>query len=198
MLEQIFGSKVRVKLLSIFLADPQKSYYIRELTRMLNCQINSIRREIKNLLSFGILSKVKNEHSNKERSEDGKYNLQKKYFQINTDYILYPELRSLILKAQSTAKNGLLQKIIKNSRISYLALTGIFVNSPDSLTDILIVGKVNKGYIKKIIGKFEKEINKNVNYTIISKSEFLYRKDITDKFLYNILESKKIVVIDKT
>ena len=94
-------------------------------------------------------------------------------------------------------RKNLIEKIIQSGNISYLVLTGFFVNSVDSPTDILIVGKINKKIVNKIVSKLEKELNRNINYTIISKTEFFYRKDITDKFLYNILEGKKIVMIDK-
>ena len=193
MLEQLFGSKTRTKLLIFFLINNNKSYYIRELTRILDSQINSIRREIENLENFGILSETKKDHAQKDK----KMRQQRKYFRVNTNFILYNELKSLILKSQLMSRENLIKKIIKNGNISYLALTGFFVGSDDSPTDILIVGNINKKIAGKIISKLEKELNRNINYTIISKTEFFYRKDITDKFLYNILEGKKIVVVDK-
>ncbi|MBT4277299.1 hypothetical protein HOD96_00920 [Candidatus Falkowbacteria bacterium] len=183
MLEQLFGSKIRVKLLRLFLANPEKSYYIRELTRLLDSQINSIRREIDNLASFGILEKAEKKSN-------------KKYFQANTNFVLYPEVRSLILKSHLLIKKGLVKKIVKSGNICYLVLTGIFVNCPNSPVDILIIGKINKSKIQKIIENFEKELNRNINYTLMPKTEFLYRKDVTDKFLYEILDNQKIVLVD--
>ncbi|MCK5459760.1 hypothetical protein KAI52_01455 [Candidatus Parcubacteria bacterium] len=193
MLEQLFGSKARTKLLIFFLINNEKSYYIRELTRILRSQINSIRREIENLKNFGILTEGAKDLGQKDR----KNFQQRKYFKANTNFILYDELKSLILKSQLMSRKNLIEKIIKSGNISYLVLTGFFVSSADSPTDILIVGKINKKIVNKIIGKLEKEFNKNINYTVISKTEFFYRKDITDKFLYNILEGKKIVIVDK-
>ena len=193
MLEQLFGSKTRTKLLIFFLINNEKSYYIRELTRTLCSQINSIRREIENLKNFGILTEAAKDLEQKSR-KDFK---QRKYFQVNTNFILYNELKSLILKSQLMSRKNLIEKIIKSGNISYLVLTGFFVSSADSPTDILIVGKINKKIVNKIISKLEKELNRNIDYTVISKTEFLYRKDITDRFLYNILEGKKIVIVDK-
>ncbi|MCK4745082.1 hypothetical protein KAS41_03395 [Candidatus Parcubacteria bacterium] len=193
MLEQLFGSKTRTKLLIFFLINNEKSYYIRELTRTLCSQINSIRREIENLKNFGILTEAAKDLEQKSR-KDFK---QRKYFQVNTNFILYNELKSLILKSQLMSRKNLIEKIIKSGNVSYLVLTGFFVSSADSPTDILIVGKINKKIVNKIISKLEKELNRNIDYTVISKTEFLYRKDITDRFLYNILEGKKIVIVDK-
>ena len=56
MIEQIFGSKTRVKLLQLFYSNPNRSFYVREITRKIDEQINSVRRELSNLLSIGIIS----------------------------------------------------------------------------------------------------------------------------------------------
>ncbi|KKT48044.1 MAG: hypothetical protein UW40_C0055G0007, partial [Parcubacteria group bacterium GW2011_GWF2_44_17] len=55
MFEQIFGSKTRVQLITIFLRNPDKGFYVRELSRITGQYINSIRRELENLEHFGLL-----------------------------------------------------------------------------------------------------------------------------------------------
>ncbi|NCF74969.1 MAG: hypothetical protein GWO87_00560 [Xanthomonadaceae bacterium] len=198
MLEQLFNSKIRVKLLRLFLANPNKRYYIRQLTRLFDSQINSVRREINNLVSIGILNFVSDSKQDEEKKDAiKKGKSQRKYFQANINFDLYPELKSLILRSHLVIKEGICKEIAKAGNINYLVFTGIFVDFPNSPIDILIVGRANKVKISKIINKFEKELNRNINYTLMSKTEFLYRKDIADRFLYNILENKKIVVIDK-
>ncbi|MCD4705539.1 hypothetical protein K8R61_00470 [bacterium] len=197
MLEQLFNSKIRVKLLRLFLANPNKQYYIRQLTRLLDSQINSVRREVDNLVSIGILSPVSNsEQKKKTKDVSKKGDSQRKYFEVNINFDLYSELKSLILKSHLVVKKGICKDIANAGKINYLAFTGIFVDVPDFPIDILIVGRASKIKINKVINKFEKELNRNINYTLMSKTEFLYRKDLTDRFLYSILEGKKIVAID--
>ena len=55
MVEQLFGSKTRVKLLNLFYSNPNRAFYVREITRKIDEQINSVRRELSNLLSIGII-----------------------------------------------------------------------------------------------------------------------------------------------
>ena len=82
MLKRLFTSKVRVKLLKVFLSNPDEEYFIRELTRKLDEQINSVRRELDNLKKAGLLNfKTKN---------------RKKYYIVNKNFILFPELKSII------------------------------------------------------------------------------------------------------
>ena len=53
--EKLFGSKTRAKLLRLFFESPSKSYYVREITRVIDEQINSVRRELLNLEGIGVI-----------------------------------------------------------------------------------------------------------------------------------------------
>lgn len=183
MLDQLFGSRTRVKLLRLFLTNPDISYYVRELTRKIEERINSVRRELINLETIGLLkSNIKG---------------QKKYFQVDTNFILYRELKNLILKSQLTLEKDLARNIRQIGQISYLVLTGTFTGVPEAKTDILIVGKVNRRKLKTLIKRFHKDFERKIRYTIMTKKEFEYRNNLTDRFLYDILENNKLVVIDK-
>lgn len=190
MLEQLFGSKTRVRLLRLFLSNPDNSYYVRELARKVGVQINAIRRELINLQKIGLLNSYQPPASSKQ-------NKLKNYFKVDTNFVLFNELRTLFLKSQLLMERKLLSEIEKVGSISYLALTGTFLGLNNSPTDLLIIGRVNREKLASLIKKFEKDMDCVINYTIMSREEFKYRKDITDKFLYHILENKKIVVIDK-
>lgn len=201
-LEQLFGSKTRLKLLKLFLNNPDKFYYVREITRQTNTRINSIRRELENLQNLGLIieliSKPKEIAQNKPGKNKAKQRwLGKKYFKVNTDFLLYQELKALLLKSQLLLEKNLIKGIQRLGSICYLVLTGFFVGQKNTRTDILIVGKLNRKKVKALIKDFEKDFDREINYTIFSKREFNYRKDIADRFLYDILENKKLVIIDK-
>ena len=79
-----------------------------------------------------------------------------------------------------------------------MALTGYFVDlKSETLTDLLIVGKIPKLTIEKIVNQMSNELMVDLNYTLMDQKEFEYRRGMTDRFLYNILKNKKIVIIDK-
>jgi DNA-binding transcriptional ArsR family regulator len=183
MLDHIFGSRTRVKLLRIFLTNPNNNYYVRELTRKIKERINSVRRELENLEKIELIT----------HHDDG----QKKYYRVNANFILYPELKALILKSQLIVERSLSKSLKQIGQISYLVLTGIFTGVPEAQTDILIVGKVNRLKLKRLVQQFSKDFDQRIRYTVMSKKEFEYRNDLTDKFLYTILENRKIVVADK-
>lgn len=211
MLEQLFGSKTRTKLLRLFLLNPDTAYFIRELTRKIDTQINSVRRELQNLVSCGIITTVDNicpekrESSNSQRSvgTHGNFSkkatekLSKKYFQIRRDFPLYTELQILFTKSPLLLKHDFLREASGLGSIDYAIMTGFFVGRDDLPVDILIIGTIDKAKISKLIHAFERELEREVNYTAMTTEEFLYRKSLTDRFLFNVLEGKKIVIIDK-
>jgi hypothetical protein len=81
MIEQLFGSKTRVKLLRLFFSNPNRSFYVREITRIVDEQINSVRRELANMLSLGIIS------------SDSANN--KLYYEVNQNYEHFDALQSM-------------------------------------------------------------------------------------------------------
>lgn len=207
MLEQLFGSRTRTKLLRLFLMHPERAFFIRELTRLIDTQINSVRRELQNLLESGVIREVAEaslvptedtifeKKSPRARSTTGDRQ-PKKFFQIDCGFILYGELRSLFAKSPRLLQ-GVLERELENlGTIEYAVLTGFFVDRDDSPVDLLIVGSVLRSRLAKLIHRFEKEIEREINYTTMTTEEFLYRKSIIDRFLFSILEGKKIVLAD--
>ena len=191
-LEQMFGSKTRAHLLALFLQHPQESFFVRELTRRVSAQLNSVRRELKNLIELDlIVEKVGSDKVTKKLSE------KKKYYTVNTDFILYEDLRSLFQKVQILLKQNLVQEIEEKGRVDFFAFTGRFVDAPDIPTDILIVGAIKQADLEKMISKFEAEIPYEINYTLMPKDEFLDRRQVADRFLFSVLNGEKVVMIDR-
>lgn len=198
MLEKLFGSRARVKILNIFLLNPREKYYIRQLSRNLKLQLNSTRRELENLENFGILSSSISMDSEIGGDADdcGKARQDKKYYRANPEFVLFEEIKALVVKAQILYGKDFVDKLQKIGKIKLLVLTGFFANN-NTLTDLLIVGKVNKIKLLKLIRELEEEMGREINFTLMEPKEFKYRRDITDIFLYEILEGRKIVVIDE-
>lgn len=189
MVEQLFGSKTRVKLLQLFYSNPNRSFYVREITRKIDEQINSVRRELANLLSIGIIS-----------SENTNNRL---YYEVNQDYEYYKPLAAIfgggVVKAselpETETKEVLSIKTIGNVRLAIY--TGQFTRDESSGTDILIVGDINQAKLANFITELESKEGKELRYTVMTPKEFTYRHQVNDRFLSLILASKKQVVIDK-
>ena len=203
MLEQLFGSKTRVKLLSLFLNNPEKAYFVREITRKTGTPINAIRRELSNLEEIGLLKTViqpaedKEIYTGRKKKKTKSQGKMKKFYQADIGFTLYAELHALILKSQFLLEKNLIDRLQNIGSVHYLVLTGFFVGVEDAPTDLLVVGKVSKDKLGRVIKQFERILGHDLGFTVMSKKEFKYRKDITDRFLYSILEKKKIVVVEE-
>ena len=202
MLEKIFSSQARVKILKLFLLHENQKYYIREIARKLDLQVNSTRRELENLSSFGLLFSH-HAYSSDNDLEDDKQEVEKinkqekKYYQINKNFILFQELKNLIIKAQILHEKDFVNKLKKIGKINLFILTGFFVNKENLEIDLFVVGNVNKVKFRALIESLEKKLGRDIRFTLMSLREFQYRKNITDTFLYEILENEKIIIIDK-
>lgn len=192
-LEQLFGSKTRARLIRLFLENTEKKFFIREITRLLDSQIHAVRRELYNLLDLGLIKVVQS----REHSETPKGLREKKFFQVNNDFILYPELRNLVEKANVLVERQMIEAIQQAGNITYMVLTGRFVDNTDISTDILIVGdNINGELVRGVVSGYEEEFEKELRYTVMKPSEFQFRQEITDRFLYDILVNRHIVIVD--
>lgn len=209
MLEHIFGSITRTKILGILFRNPKKSFFVRELTRETGMQLNAVRREIENLVRVGILLEVAGESAGKEANESdalhpklGKKSSDyveklKKYYALNQGFLLFHEFQSLLLKSRVFAEQNLVKRICEVGKIHLLLLAGVFVGMEKSRTDMLLVGAIDRKKLQRIITEFEKDLSSKINYTVMNPGEYKYRKEITDRFLYDILENKHIVAIER-
>ncbi len=193
-LEQLFGSKTRGRLLGVFLNNPEQAFFVRELTRKIDAQLNSVRREIQNLTDLGL---VKEKFAKKGEEDDKKAKDNKKYFIANTDCILFHDLRSLMQKTQILLNKNLVQEIDSKGKVDFLALTGKFVQDSDLQIDLLIVGDISDKSLREIVKRFEQELGDEVNFTMMPREEYVYRKQISDRFLFSVLDAPKVVMIDR-
>lgn len=199
MIEQLFGSKTRVKLLQLFYGNPNRSFYVREITRKVEEQINSVRRELANLLSIGIIT---SDTSNN-----------KVYYEVNQKYEYFSPLSELFgSKTPTKAKRGTkattkpevvtaveeANDLKALGNIEAAALMGQFTRDEVSGVDILVIGEVNNNAVQKYVSELEEQEGKELRYTVFSLDDFNYRLTIKDRFATNVLLSKKQILVDRT
>ena len=193
-LEQLFGSKTRARLLGLFLMNPDTAFFVRELTRKIDAQLNSVRRELKNLMELGL---VVEKGGNVPVRAGATLAEKKKYYTVSKDFILFDDLSGMFKKMQVLLKQYLVRELEQKGAIEYFALTGRFVEHADVPTDIVIVGSIDPAELQRVVAHFEVDLGHEVNYTLLPKEEFLYRRQIADRFLTSILGGEKIVMVNK-
>ncbi len=188
MIDALFGSKTRVKLLHLFLNNPGKAFYVREITRLIDEQINSVRRELSNMLAVGIIT---------NDNVDNKL-----YYEVNQRYDYYVPFRAIFADAHIEASNHVKTKrdwqdIVKELTGLRLALlAGVLVRGSVSSVDLLLVGDISAVKLKNSMKQIEKIEARELNYTVLSYDEFYYRLSVRDKFITEILNGKHAVLLD--
>lgn len=188
MIDALFGSKTRVKLLHLFLNNPGKAFYVREITRLIDEQINSVRRELSNMLEVGIIT---------SDSADNKL-----YYEINQRYEYYVPFRAIFADEQIAATSlteapaGWRDSVKDLTGLRLAVAAGVLVKGSASTVDLLIVGDVPAAKLKTVIKQIEKAESRELNYTQLNYDEFYYRLSVRDKFITEILSGKHAVLYD--
>ena len=183
MLEALISSKVRVKLLTLFLLNPESEFYVREIVRMTGENINGVRRELANLESFGLLV--------------GRRRGNQHYFTVNRDFFLYTDLQQLVLKTEGVAR-VIRENLSSLQNIECMFVYGSFAKGTAggrSDIDLFIVGDVNEEVLIPLVHTGERAINREINYTLMRGSEFAQRRETGDPFVKNVMGERKIMII---
>lgn len=193
MIDQLFGSKTRVKLLQLFYSNPNRSFYVREITRKIDEQINSVRRELANLLNAGIIT---SDTSNN-----------KVYYEVDQKFVYFDPLSEIFggkrPKKKATAKTEQVEEVDEGTDLKALGnveiacLMGQFTRDETSGIDVLLVGNMNQHAVQKYVTELEKQEGKDLRYSVFSLDDFTYRLQIKDRFISNVLLSKKQILLDK-
>jgi hypothetical protein len=210
MVEQLFGSKTRVKLLQLFYSNPNRSFYVREITRKIDEQINSVRRELSNLMSIGIIT------------SDATNN--RLYYEVNQKYEHYQPLGMIFgglemapaveakpaakkdgkkaeaapaaPRADVAAEHPMAKSFRGLGKVDLAILSGQFTRDESAGIDVLIVGSVSESKVDKFMAELEQAENKELRYTTLPLDNYRYRLQINDRFINNVLQAKKQVIIN--
>jgi len=175
--------KTKSEILGIFFTNPEKSYYIGELGRILNKKPGVFQHTLNRLVKDNILY--------------SEYQGNQRYFKLNKNYIFFDELKNIIYK--TTGIFGILKKeFLKIKNINFVFIYGSFAKGKQNLysdVDLFIVGKADENKIISMIDKIEKKFNREINYKILNLDELKKYIDKKDPFILNILNEKKFFII---
>ena len=183
MLERLFTSRVRVRLLNLFITHPSESFYIRQITRITGETYNNIRQELQNLAALGFIQ--------------GERQANALYYKVNTEHFLFPEIKILILKTEAVGDR--LREALStlgNIQVAFLyGSTAKGTDFPSSDIDLMVIGEVNLDVLDKMINTIEEEIGRTVNYTLFSAKEWQNRVKQRNSFVKDVLIHKKIFLL---
>jgi len=182
MLEYFITSKTKRFLLKLFLTNPERQFYTREIAKLTGEPLNAVRRELGHLEKAGLLK------SHKEG------NL--KYFEVVKEFPFYSELKTIIY---STIGLGdyLRNRLGNSDSIELAFIYGSVAKNEEraeSDIDLLVMGEIEEEELHRLVSDIEREIGREINYTLMAKNEFLERSERGEPFIKRILGEKKLVL----
>jgi DNA-binding transcriptional ArsR family regulator len=184
-LEYLFVSKVRIKSLRYFFFNPDVPIHLRAAVRELNEEINAVRRELTRLEEIKLLKSEKRGN--------------RKYFSLNYNNPFFNEFMSIIHKTFGLG-GAIITNAKKMGEIDYAILTSSFtrgIRMGVHDVDLVVIGQIDLGFLSDLVEKTEKKIGREINYTVLKRSEFELRKKRRDSFVMELVLSSKIVLIGR-
>ena len=178
-LEKLFGSKTRAKLLALFFDNPDKNYYVREITRVIGEQINSVRRELTNLSTLGLVKTENYEN--------------KLYYSANMKHPFAKPMTEIFSKKIGSVEDV---EVVRDVWADYIRPVANVIDAvlvthrlvgQDGI-DLLIIGNDEARKLTRWAEVVEKREGKPLNYVILSKEEYIYRKSVRDRFLRSVMQ----------
>lgn len=182
-LKHLFVSQTRLKLINILFYNPQEIFYVRQLVRLTDEEINSIRRELANLQKSGVIS--------------SEWRGNRLYYWADKQSSLFFNL--LAIANQSSGLGLKLQN--KNETLGTIKLvfySNKFITgdkrNPDDI-DLIIVGDVSLREIDSFIKQEEQTRGHEINYMVMGKGEFRLRRQKRDQFIVDFFLGSPIAII---
>ena len=182
-MEELFVSRVRVKILQLFLNNPGELFHVREIVRRVSEEINAVRRELARMEKFGMVA--------------SEWRANRRLYRFRKDYLFFKELLALVVKTTGIGggivKNRQSLGKIKFAFISARFLRGEAAGVDD--VDLLVVGQVVLPQLQSLVADEQTKRENEINYSFMDESEFQFRVRRRDPFILRVLVQPKIMLI---
>lgn len=177
-LGKILGSPARVKIMRLFLLNPKANFTKKDIIKRSRVNPNVVNRELKLLASIDFIKKHKLTCS------------------FNPLFKYAGELDRLLVSSDSLDKKNIADNFKKVGRVKLLLVSGIFIKNKDTRVDLLVVGdKLKRSKIEEEVRKLEAEIGTELVYAVFDTKDFMYRLDMYDKLVRDIIDFPHEVIL---
>ncbi len=182
-MHELFVSKVRVKMLQLFLTAEEPILHVREIVRRVDEEINAVRRELARMEKYGLVS--------------SEWRANRRLYRFRKDYQFYPELLAMV--AKSSGVGGAIHKNQSRiGKIKFAMIASRFLKNESSTlddVDILIVGQIVQPELQAIVADEQTRREREINYSFMDEAEFNFRVKRRDPFILRVLVQPKVMII---
>ncbi|MDO8517779.1 MAG: hypothetical protein Q7S26_00600 [bacterium] len=181
-LQKLFGPPARVKLLRLFLFNPRSAYTLPDAAKRARVPDEEAHREIALFARIGLVERTKRAPVR---------------WGLNTHFEYVAALQNLLLNAPARSRD-IVARIRAAGAFKLVILSGIFVGEWEGRLDLFLVGdRIKERKLRECIRALEAEIGKEVRYALLLSEDFLYRLNMNDKLVRDVLDYSHRIVLDR-
>jgi len=196
-LEKLFGSSTRVRVMKFFLFNPEELLDKKEIIKKTKASSASLQKELKDLCSIGLLKKrffIKSSQTKSGRTKKQKL----QGFALNPNFKYLNNLKTLIINNEPFNHNEIIKKLNKVGKLKLIVVSGLFIQNEDSRLDLFVVGDdIKDRLVKGAISKMESEIGKELRYVFFTTADFKYRYGVCDRLVRDVFDYPHQIVVDR-
>ena len=207
LLDKLFGSSVRVKILRLFLLNRGAVFPFADIVRRANVRPIPARKEMRLLESLGFVKRRKGTAQDLISLKNGevatrgvKKSSNKKIdgYQLNELFPLIVGLKGLVLNASPMSRITVGSLARSAGKVKLLIVAGFLVQDDASRVDLLVVGdSLKRAPIDKAIAAIEADAGREITYAVLTTQEFNYRLEMSDKFIRDVLDFPHEKIVNK-
>jgi len=182
MLEYIITSKAKRNILKLFLTNPDTEFYVREISRRTSEPLNAVRRELGYLEKAGLVR--------------SRYAGNLRYYSVVKEFPLYQELKKIVY-ATIGLGDYLAARLRESNQIELAFIYGSVARDEETAksdVDLFVVGEIDEDELHSLVYEAQKEVGREINYTLMSRTEFKKRLKNNNPFVTHVMEEKQLVL----
>lgn len=199
-LSKLFSGAERVKVMRLFLFNPELSFSLEQIIDKAKISANSAKAEIEVLEKAGMIRHKKTVQTIELKKRGKIIEMKKKVlsWHLDSEFEYLLPLQNLLINTRPLRKEEILKRLSNVGRVKMIIVSGVFIQNPDSRVDLLIVGdNLKRGSIDRIVKTMEAEIGKELTFASFETADFHYRLGMYDKLIRDILDYPHQKLLDK-
>lgn len=196
----LFGSEAKIKIMRLFLFNPEMLFDIDDISRKTKVNFKVSRKEISVLEKADLIKKRSFFKTIKKKK--GKKVIESKKrvkgYSLNSSFTHLNSLRQLLMSTKTLEDEKIVKGLSRAGKLRLVAVAGVFTQDKDSRLDLLVVGNnLNKTSLVRAVKQIEAELGNEVMYAYFETPDYEYRLSMNDRLIRDVLDYPHKVLFDK-
>jgi hypothetical protein len=199
-LGKLFGSPAMVKLLRLFLFNPERVFTNKEVATRAKITLDTARLELSIMKQMDFIKKKADYRTISSKLGKNKITKKKRIsgWALDEKFPYLEPLQNFLMSATPVKHKDIPKRLSVSGAIKLIVIAGMFIQNQDSRLDILVVGNnIRKNQLETAIKGIESELGKELRYAVFDTQEFKYRRGIYDRLIRDVFDYPHEIVLDK-